>query len=136
MVLIRNILTYLLVLKSTSAITKNRFVSKILSRISSKLFANVSNSSWDWLGDIYKDIILQNYCQFSIQKQYIPANRKYPVLLMVMNFYNRHRQLLICYWMGGLPGLGHILLSPSFYHQIVYFSQDMFLTNKWHCNCK
>ena len=47
-------------LKSPSAITKNGFVSKILSRISSKLFVNVSNSSWDWLGDLYKDTILQN----------------------------------------------------------------------------
>ena len=51
------------VLKSPSAITKNGFVSKILSRISSKLFVNVSNSSWDWLGDLYKDTILQNLLQ-------------------------------------------------------------------------
>ena len=28
--------------------------------ISSKFFANVSNSSWDWLGDLYKDTILQS----------------------------------------------------------------------------
>ena len=52
------------VLKSPSAITKNGFVSKILSRISSKLFVNVSNSSWDWLGDLYEDKILQNLLPF------------------------------------------------------------------------
>ena len=47
-------------LKSSSEITKNGFVSKILSRISSKLFVNTSNSSWYWLGDLHKDTILQN----------------------------------------------------------------------------
>ena len=26
----------------------------------SKLLVNVSNLSWDWLGDLYKDTILQN----------------------------------------------------------------------------
>ena len=49
---------------------------------------------------------------------------------MAMNFYNKHKRLLDCYWTGGLPGLGYILVSPSFYYQIVYLNQDMFLTNK------
>ena len=52
------------------------------------------------------------YCQFLIQKQYIPANRKHPVFLMVMNFYNRNRRFLVCYWTDGLPRLGHILVPP------------------------
>ena len=94
--------------------------------ISSELFKNVSNSSWD----------CKIYCQFLIQKQYIPTNRKYPVFLMVVNCYNRHRRLLICYWTGGLPRLGHNLVSPSFYHQMVYLNWDMFLANKWRRNCK
>ena len=70
------------------------------------------------------------YCQFLIQKQYIPANRKYPVFLMVVNFYNRNRRLLVCYWTGDLPGLSHNLVSPSCYHQMIYLNRDMFLTNK------
>ena len=49
------------VLKSHSAITKNGFVSKMLSRISSKFFVNVSNSSWDWLGVLYTKI---QFCNF------------------------------------------------------------------------
>ena len=55
---------------------------------------------------------------------------------MVMNFCNRLRRHLVCYWTGGLSGLGHILVSPSCYHQVVYLNRDMFLTNKWHPNCK
>ena len=39
-------------LKSPSAITKNEFVTKILSRISSMLFVNVSIQSWGWLSDL------------------------------------------------------------------------------------
>ena len=69
------------------------------------------------------------YCKFLIQKQYIPTNKKYPVFLMLVNFYNRHRRLLVCYWTDGLPWLGHNLVYPS-YHQMVYLNRVMFLTNK------
>ena len=44
------------VLKSLSSITKNRFVSKILSKVSSKLPVNVSNSPWNWLVDAYNPV--------------------------------------------------------------------------------
>ena len=68
------------VLKSPSAITKNGFGSKI-----------------------YLELVLS--CLWMLQ--YIPANRKCQVFLMVMNFYNRYRRFLVCYWLGGLPELGH-----------------------------
>ena len=117
-------------LKSPSSITKNGFVSKILSRTSSKFFANVSNSSWNWLGDLYQDTISQNLLPSFNSKTIHSCKRKYPVFLVVMNFYNRHTRLLFCYWKGGLPKLGHILVSPSCYHQIVYLNRDMLLTKK------
>lgn len=40
--------------KSASAATKNGFLSKILSSVSSKFSINVSNSTWDW-SELYKD---------------------------------------------------------------------------------
>ena len=44
------------VLKPLSSITKKRFVSKILSKVSSKLPVNVSNSPWNWLVDPYNPV--------------------------------------------------------------------------------
>ena len=74
-----------------------------------------------------KDTILKNLLPiFLVQKQYISANKKCPVFLIEMNFYNRHRGLLIFYWMGSMPGLGHKLVSASCYHRTECLNRDMF----------